>query len=73
MLLIHGSGKRGACVWPKEILALAAAGYHVLAIDHACVGASDCPAGEGDLVDDTPAGARYLQNPGARSSESRSE
>lgn len=66
MLLIHGSGARGVCVWPKEIPTLAAAGYQVLAIDHACVGASDCPTVAHDLVDDIEAGVRHLRSRGAR-------
>ena len=67
VLLIHGSGRSGVCVWPKEIPGLAAAGYHVLAIDHSCIGESACPSGEKDLVNDIAVGTRYLLTHGARS------
>lgn len=43
IVLIHGSGSRGICVWLKELPWLAAAGYHVLAYDQGCVGGSSCP------------------------------
>lgn len=45
VLLVHGSGSRGLCVWAKELPWLAAAGHRVLAVDLPCVGNSPCPAG----------------------------
>lgn len=45
IVLVHGSGSRGVCVWTNEIGWLASAGFRVLAVDLPCVGVSTCPAG----------------------------
>lgn len=65
VLLIHGSGQRGVCVWRQEIPALAAAGFRVLAIDHRCVGESTCTASATDLVADIAEAVRHLRATGA--------
>jgi pimeloyl-ACP methyl ester carboxylesterase len=65
VLLIHGSGERGVCVWQQEIPALAAKGFHTLAIDHRCVGQSTCVGNPVDLVADIAAAAQHLRAAGA--------
>jgi pimeloyl-ACP methyl ester carboxylesterase len=64
VVLIHGSGNLGRCVWTNEIPALTEAGFHILAIDHACVGASDCPDDK-DKVADVASAAAELRRRGA--------
>ena len=69
LLLIHGSGGQGRCVWQREIPSFVDAGYQVMAIDHACVGDSDCvdfPADD-DPVRDIAASAAALRERGATS------
>lgn len=65
VLLVHGSGQSGVCVWTQEIPALAAEGFSVLGIDHACVGESSCPDDGSDLVEDIAAGVQRLRERGA--------
>jgi pimeloyl-ACP methyl ester carboxylesterase len=65
VVLVHGTGAQGLCVWRREIPALTAAGYRVLAFDHRCVGASTCAAGGVDLVADIAAAATHLRAGGA--------
>jgi pimeloyl-ACP methyl ester carboxylesterase len=65
VVLIHGSGQRGVCVWQQEIPALAAQGFRTLAVDHRCVGQSTCVAGAVDLVADIAAAAQHLRAAGA--------
>lgn len=67
LLLIHGSGSGGVCVWQRELPAFAAAGYRVLAIDHGCIGSSACPAGPADLVADIRAATEHLRATNASS------
>lgn len=43
VVLVHGSGSRGACVWTNELSAMAEAGFRVVAVDLPCVGHSTCP------------------------------
>ncbi len=64
VVLVHGSGNQGRCVWTRETPSLTEAGFHILAIDHACVGASDCPD-EKDKVADIAAAAEELRRRGA--------
>ena len=69
LLLIHGSGGQGRCVWQREIPSFVDAGYQVMAIDHACVGDSDCvdsPADD-DAVRDIAAATAALRERGATS------
>ncbi|MBM7790045.1 alpha/beta hydrolase [Tenggerimyces flavus] len=42
VVLIHGSGLRGLCVWYRELGWLPKEGFRVVAYDRDCVGASDC-------------------------------
>ena len=64
VVLVHGSGNAGRCVWTREIPTLTEAGFHILAIDHACVGVSGCPDDK-DLVADIDAAAAELRRLGA--------
>jgi pimeloyl-ACP methyl ester carboxylesterase len=64
VVLVHGSGNAGRCVWTNETPSLTEAGFHILAIDHACVGVSDCPD-EKDKVADIEAAAAELRRRGA--------
>jgi pimeloyl-ACP methyl ester carboxylesterase len=64
VVLVHGSGNAGRCVWTRETPSLVEAGFHILAIDHACVGVSDCPD-EKDKVADIAAAAAELRRRGA--------
>jgi pimeloyl-ACP methyl ester carboxylesterase len=43
VVLVHGSGSRGACVWTNELSWMADAGLRVVAVDLPCVGHSTCP------------------------------
>lgn len=43
VVLVHGSGSRGLCVWTAELPWLSTAGFRVVAIDLPCVGNSTCP------------------------------
>jgi pimeloyl-ACP methyl ester carboxylesterase len=64
VVLVHGSGNAGRCVWTNEIPSITEAGFHLLAIDHACVGVSDCPDDK-DKVADIDAAAAELRRRGA--------
>jgi len=64
VVLVHGSGNAGRCVWTNETPYLTDAGFHILAIDHACVGVSDCPDDK-DKVADIEAAAAELRRRGA--------
>jgi pimeloyl-ACP methyl ester carboxylesterase len=66
VVLIHGSGTAGRCVWSRETPTLVEAGFHILAIDHACVGVSDCPD-DTDKVADIASAAAELRRRGAES------
>lgn len=65
LVLVHGGSPRGLCLWSAEVEGLVAAGYRVLAADHACAGESACPGGPLDLVGDVLAAARELRRLGA--------
>ena len=69
LLLIHGTGSNGRCVWEKEVPALAEKGYRVLAIDLACVGDSGCPEdiATDDSVRDIASSVAFLRADGASS------
>jgi alpha-beta hydrolase superfamily lysophospholipase len=68
VVLIPELGQRGKCGWWAFAAYLAAHGYHVLAFDHRCTGASSCPAGaaaEADLMSDIRGAAAWLRQHGA--------
>ena len=69
LLLIHGTSSNGRCAWEKEVPALAAEGFRVLAIDLACVGDSDCPEdiSTDDSVRDIASSVAFLRAGGASS------
>lgn len=67
MLLVPEAGSAGSCSWWPYAAYLTSRGFHVLAFDHRCQGASACPAGgpgEG-LLADIAAAAQALRMAGA--------
>jgi pimeloyl-ACP methyl ester carboxylesterase len=64
VVLVHGSGNLGRCVWMNETPALVEAGFHILAIDHACIGVSESQD-EKDKVADIASAAAELRRRGA--------
>jgi len=65
LVLVHGSARDGRCSWEPQIPTLVGLGFSVLALDHACVGDSDCPDDVVDLVADIGAGVTALRDRGA--------
>lgn len=66
VLLVHGEDPAGLCGWTPLMPTMADAGFHVLALDRACVGSSGCPE-DRPTVDDVVAAATELRRRGATS------
>jgi pimeloyl-ACP methyl ester carboxylesterase len=67
VVLVPEAGRSGKCGWWAFAAFLAAHGYHVVAFDHRCTGASGCPAGraDGDLMSDIRGVVARLRHDGA--------
>ena len=66
VVLVHGTGSRALCNWSLVAPALAADGFHVLAIDQRCQGYSGCSDQPGSLDRDVVAAVAALRARGAR-------
>ncbi len=67
VVLVPEIGPGGKCGWWAYAAFLATHGFHVLAFDHRCTGASGCPAGpsSGDLMSDIRGAVARLRHDGA--------
>ncbi len=67
VVLVPELGRSGKCGWRAYAAFLARRGYHVLAFDHRCTGASACPAGpaDGNLMPDIRGAVARLRHDGA--------
>jgi pimeloyl-ACP methyl ester carboxylesterase len=68
VVLVPEAGPTGSCGWWPYAAYLARRGFHVLAFDHRCQGASGCPAGGpgAGLMTDIAAAAQVLRAAGGR-------
>ena len=66
VVLVPELGRSGKCGWWAYAAFLARRGYHVLAFDHRCTGASGCPDGpaDGNLMSDIRGAVARLRHDG---------